>query len=468
MPPAFYKNNLWLRDESRKPFDRKGSQPMKRRIYAAALLLAMVLSMAGCAASQDQPTEGKVGDDQVVPVEVMNAERGDLTLQRQKGARLTAAREAMVIPAMPGEVTEVLVTVGEHVEADQVLVRLDDTAVQSQIDQAQAAYNAAKANVDLSRQSLADLQQQKADAQADLDEYRDDVDKDKLQDELKKVNKQISQLNQSYAASGGSPPVTDAYYEANMKELVNARDQLTAAISQDAMLEQAVDGIDNAIKGLPFNESTLNAQLNQAGVAVSAAKDALDALELKAPAAGTVSSVSVSAGDFATQSMPPVTIVDTETLILQVPLTEYEVTRVSAGQQIALSVDALSREYAGIVEWVSPAMEQRTQSYYARVRVDNADGRLRPGMYARADIVVDQAENAVLLPKEALVREDDVTYVYMIDEGAARRVAVSLGLDDGYTVEVLSGIHAGDSVVIKGQAYLNDGIAIEIVEDAAS
>jgi len=443
---------------------------MKRRVYGAVLLLVMALLMAGCAAAQDQPADGKVGDDQVVPVEVMTAERGDLTLQRQKGARLTAAREAMVIPAMPGEVTEVLVSVGEYVEKDQVLVRLDDTAVQRQIDQARAAYSTAKANVDLSRQSLADLQQQKADAQADLDEYRDDVDKDKLQDKLKQVNKQISQLNQSYAASGmpGAPVVTDQYYEATMKELVSARDALTGAISQDAMLEQAVDGIDNAIKNLPFNEDTLNAQLNQASQAVSAAKSALDNLELTAPASGTVASVTVSAGDFATQSMPPVTIVDTETLILQVPLTEYEVTRVSAGEEITLSVDALERDYTGTVEWVSPAMEQRTQSYYARVRVDNTDGKLRPGMYARADIVTGQADNAVLLPKEALVREDSATYVYKIEEGAAKRVAVTLGLDDGYTVQVLTGVHAGDSVVVKGQAYLNDGIAIEIVEGAAS
>ena len=438
---------------------------MKRRISKALLPLVMAVFLVGCAAVQDQPTEGKVGDDTVVPVEVMTAEQGDLTLQRQKGARLTSAREAMVIPAMPGEVTEVLVSVGEHVEKDQVLIRLDDTAIQSQIDQARAAYNTAKASAALSRQSLADLTQQKADAQADLDEYYEDVDVDEVEDDLKDINKAIHELNEKMMRP--SPPPRD-YYDVAYNELTAARDQLTAVLSQEAMLKQAVDGIDNAIKGLPFNEDTLNAQLNQASLGVSTAKDALDALELKAPAAGTVSSVTVSAGDFATQSMPPVTIVDTEALVLQVPLTEYEVTRVSPGQRIPFSVDALDGDYEGTVEWVSPAMDARTQSYYARVRVDNAGGRLRPGMYARADIVTDQAENTVLLPKEALVREDSAAYVYLIEDGAARRVAVTLGLDDGYIVQILAGVHGGDSVVVKGQAYLNDGIAIEIVEDAAS
>ena len=438
---------------------------MKRRISGAMLVLVMILFLAGCASDQDQPTEGKVGDDTVVPVEVMAAERGDLMLQRQKGVRLTASREAMVIPAMPGEVTEVLVSVGEHVEKDQVLVRLDDTAVKNQINQARAAYNAAEAGAALSRQSLANLTQQKADAQADLDEYYDDVDVDEMEDDLKDINKAIHELNEKMMRP--SPPPRD-YYDVAYNELTTARDQLVAVLSQEAMLKQAVEGIDNAIKGLPFSEDTLNAQLKQAGLAVSAAKDALDALEIKAPAAGTVASVTVSPGDFATQTMPPVTIVDTEALVLQVPLTEYEVNRVSAGQQISFTVDALDGQYAGTVEWVSPAMDARTQSFYARVRVDNADGRLRPGMYARADIVVDQAEYAVLLPKEALMREQSATYVYTIEDGEARRVAVTLGLDDGYTVEVLSGVNAGDSVVIKGQAYLNDGIAIEIVGGAAS
>lgn len=158
------------------------------------------------------------------------------------------------------------------------------------------------------------------------------------------------------------------------------------------------------------------------------------------------------------------TIIDTETLILQVPLTEYEVTRVTAGQQIGLYVDALDSEYAGTVEWVSPAIDARTQSYYARIRIDNADGHLKPGMYARAEIVVDRSKDSVLLPKEALMRENGAVYVYVIENGATRRAAVTLGLDDGYTVEILSGVKEGDTVVTKGQAYLNDGIAIEIIE----
>lgn len=272
---------------------------MKRRICGVMLLLGLLL--AGCAQQPDEPAEGRLADNQVVPVEVVAAQRGELVLKRQKGARLASAREAMVIPAMPGEVTEVLVEVGQRVEKGEVLVRMDDTAVRQQIKQAQAAYDAAKANVELSRQSLAELETRKAEAQADLDEYRQDVDKDKMQDKLKKINRSISELNQKMMTG----MITEEIYEASMNELTNARDQLTAAISQDAMLEQAVDAIDNSIKSLPFNEDTLNAQLNQASLAVSAAKDALDAVELKAPASGTVSSVLVSVGDFATQSVPP-------------------------------------------------------------------------------------------------------------------------------------------------------------------
>jgi RND family efflux transporter MFP subunit len=437
---------------------------IKRRIGGLILIFTLGLFAAGCATGQDEPAEGKV-KDKVVPVEVVTAARGDLVISRQKGARLTAGREAMVVPAMPGEVVEVLVSVGEHVEKDQVLIRLDDTAVRQQIDQARAAYNTAKANVALSRQSRADLEAQKADAQQDLDDFYEDVDIDDVEDDLEDVYDAIADLND--AMKNGLLPSRD-YYDVAYSELAAARDQLTGVLSQEAMLKQAMDAVDNAIKSLPFNEDTLNAQLNQARLGVTMAEDALDALELKAPAAGTVASVLVSEGDIASQTMPPVTIIDTETLILQVPLTEYEVTCVSAGASMTFSVDALDDIYDGVVEWVSPAIDARTQSFYARVRAENGDGELKPGMYARADVTVDEAANAVLLPKEALVREDSATYAYLIKDGTARRVEVRLGLDDGYTVQVLSGVEAGDTVVVKGQAYLNDGIAIEITEGAAS
>lgn len=437
---------------------------LKKRILASVLVLIVALFAGGCAAQEEQPAEGRISDTQVVPVEVMVARQGNMTIERQKGARLTAAREALVIPAMPGKVTEVLVSVGEHVEKDQVLFRLDDTSVQQQIDQAQAAYNTAQAGIDLSQQTRADLESQKAEAQQDLDEFYEDVHPRDVKNKLKQVNKAISDLNTALK----SGVLTDRdIYDVTYSELTASRDQLTGLLSQEAMLKQAVEGYDNAINNLPFSQDTMDAQLNQAREGVSMAKEALDNFTVKAPAAGTVASVLVSAGDFATQSMPPVTIVDTESLILQVPLTEYEVTRVSAGDHMTVSVDALDKTYDGVVEWVSPSMEARTQSYYAKLRIENADGDIRPGMYAEAEVIVDQAEG-LLLPKEALVKEGDVTYVYLIEEGTAHRVAVTLGLDDGYTVQVLSGVKAGDTVAIKGQAYLNDGIAIEITEEAVS
>jgi len=210
---------------------------IKRRICGALLLLILVVLIAGCTSDYEEPTEGRINDTQVVPVEVMPAERGDLVIQRQKGARLTAGREAMVIPAMPGQVTEVLVSVGQHVEKDQVLLRLSDDAVQRQIDQAQAAYNSAQAGVALSKQNLAELESQKADAQQALDEYNDDVDTKKVEKQLKQINQAIADLNTAMKNSSITGMTRDVY-DVSYSELNAAREQLTALLTQEAMLKQ--------------------------------------------------------------------------------------------------------------------------------------------------------------------------------------------------------------------------------------
>jgi len=143
----------------------------------------------------------------------------------------------MVIPAMPGQVTEVLVSVGQHVEKDQVLLRLSDDAVQRQIDQAQAAYNSAQAGVALSKQNLAELESQKADAQQALDEYNDDVDTKKVEKQLKQINQAIADLNTAMKNSSITGMTRDVY-DVSYSELNAAREQLTALLTQEAMLKQ--------------------------------------------------------------------------------------------------------------------------------------------------------------------------------------------------------------------------------------
>ncbi|MFO7154428.1 MAG: efflux RND transporter periplasmic adaptor subunit, partial [Caldicoprobacter oshimai] len=108
--------------------------------------------------------------------------------------------------------------------------------------------------------------------------------------------------------------------------------------------------------------------------------------------------------------------------------------------------------------------DPRSQAYGVRVKIDNSPGKLRPGMFARAGLVLDKKENAVVVPKRAIVRQGDKAYVFVIKGGSVERREVQVGMDDGERIEVISGLKSGEQVVVKGQAYLKEGQEVNVVK----
>ncbi|MFS8501072.1 MAG: efflux RND transporter periplasmic adaptor subunit, partial [Caldicoprobacter sp.] len=138
---------------------------------------------------------------------------------------------------------------------------------------------------------------------------------------------------------------------------------------------------------------------------------------------------------------------------------------VQPGQKVDVYVDAAgSQPVEGVVEWVSPSTDPRSQAYGVRVKIDNSSGKLRPGMFARAVLVLDKKENAVVVPKRAIVRQGDKAYVFVVKGGSVERREVQLGMDGGERIEVISGLKSGEQVVVKGQAYLKEGQEINVVK----
>jgi len=98
-----------------------------------------------------------------------------------------------------------------------------------------------------------------------------------------------------------------------------------------------------------------------------------------------------------------------------------------------------------------------------RIKLDNSSGELRPGMFARVGLVLDKKESAVVVPKEAVIRQGGQAYVFVIKDSSAEKREVQVGMDDGEMIEIVSGLKSGEQVVIKGQAYLKEGQEVDIV-----
>jgi membrane fusion protein, multidrug efflux system len=195
--------------------------------------------------------------------------------------------------------------------------------------------------------------------------------------------------------------------------------------------------------------------------------------KITAPFDGVVTMRYVDPGAFvpaATASSNPaaaalLTISDYSTIRARVPVPEIEAARIQVGQPVVLTTDSLpGKTFRGKVTRHTGALDEATRSLLVEADFPNADGTLRPGMYAIIKIGVERHENAVLVPAAALVREKAAGFLWTFADGKATRVPVKYGFNDGTNVEILEGIPENARVIIPGKVTLTNGMAVRAVE----
>ena len=202
--------------------------------------------------------------------------------------------------------------------------------------------------------------------------------------------------------------------------------------------------------------------------AVALAKARLDKTVIRAPFDGLIGLRNVSVGDYVSPGADLVPIESIDTLNVDFRIPEQFLGDVRAGIRLILQFDALAgQQREGQVTAISPLVDAGGRSILLRAEVPNADGALRPGMFARVQLQF--ADNQVLVvPETALSPAGDSQYVFRLDEGRARRVAVAVGQRHEGTVEILSGLQPGDQVMVSGLQKLNDGVAVEVLTPPSS
>ena len=187
---------------------------------------------------------------------------------------------------------------------------------------------------------------------------------------------------------------------------------------------------------------------------------ALSYAEVKAPISGLVSAKRIEVGDMAAPGAPLFTIDDVSRVKVLAELAEADLAGVVPGAPARARIDALGREFAATVDRVAPAGDPRSRTFEVQIVVDNKDGALRPGMYARA-LFPKAPRKALFVPKSALTTRGELVGLYALDdEGAARLRWIRVGREDGDKVEVLSGLAAGERYVAAPPAELVDGAPV--------
>jgi RND family efflux transporter MFP subunit len=386
-----------------------------RRTGAVTVLGLAALVVAGAAC---QPRDPAARADAAAtpaprPVRVVAAAAGRLPRVVVATGTLAADEQVAAAFKVDGRVSELHVDLGSRVRRGELLARLDSTDYRLRLEQAEAALRQARARLGLPPDGTDDRVEPEEtalvrEARAVLDE---------------------AQLSRDRARQ---------LWE---RELI-ARAQLDAAVAQLLVAEGRYQG---AIEEVRNRQGVLAERRS----AVSLARQQLADTALTAPIDGAVRERRASVGEYLEAGAQVVTLVRVDPLRLRIAVPERDASSVRPGQAIRVEVEGDPTAHGGRVARLSPAIQEDSRTLVVEAEVPNAAGRLRPGAFARAEIVVEAGQPAVLVPASAIVTFAGLEKVLTVQDGRAVEKRVRTGRRVGERVEVLEGLAAGEPVVVE-------------------
>lgn len=231
-----------------------------------------------------------------------------------------------------------------------------------------------------------------------------------------------------------------------------------ALLKQNYISQSSVDTTQNAVALAQASVKSAQAQLQLT-------RNALNDTSIRAPLSGVISKRHVQAGEKLSPDMPVFTIVSLNQLTLEAQVPASEIPRVKVGQEVQFKVDGYDgRTFAGKVARINPTAEMGSRAMLVYISVDNADGALSGGMFAKGAITTQKSAVMPIIPLAALRKDKQQDVVYKIENGKVVAQPVTLGLrneDDGI-VEVTAGLQDGATLVIGKLEGVKPGVKVRM------
>lgn len=409
------------------------------RVIAMSVILSIIA--CGCGGKKNGQKDMKSFAKPPIPVEVVSAQRGSIAQTEEVSGNIKSESEVSVVSKLQARVKSVRVKEGDKVRRGQTLIVLEGNDIAAQVKQAEAQVLAAKARYDM---ALAGARpQEKKQVQENLSSANVGYDI------AKKDYERMSVLHDHGSISDQQFDQTKARYE--------------EAKSRYEQLQQQLELVNEGPRS--EEKEAAKAALFSAQASLQYYKTLLSYTRIVSPCSCSVVSKMTDEGGMASPGTPLLRLVDNTRLYLEADVSEKQSAMFKAGQQVSVSVDGVpGRIFQAHVVRVYPSVDVSSRSAKVKISFMNAVPLLLSGMFARAEVVIMQKRNSLLVEKDSVRFSEENPYVYVVKGGKAEMRAIKTGISDDKATEVLSGLNEGEEVVLTGSPDLKDGSDVKIVK----
>jgi RND family efflux transporter MFP subunit len=433
-------------------------------MMSAVTVVLALLALAACdrtqAASSSQAPQVREAREPVaraIPVTVGRAERRSVQRTVETSGSLLAWDEVQAKAEQAGLVLRLFADLGDRVSAGATLAEYDVREFRLAVEQARADLAAA-------RETLARSQATVAAAEASLRRARDTVAS--LAAEVTRAQSQVDW-------SRSEMERTRQLYQRELvaaRDVDNARNQVNTAEAQLVMVKTALaqhpDQVRVAEAQLRSDQAAVRAaeaQVRQREATLGIAEKRLADTTIRAPLAGFVARRHIAAGEFVKDNTPIFTIVVTNPLKYAGAVPERQAPELRTGQSLRLTVEAYpDRSFTGTIVRLAPAVDVATRTLAVEARVPNDAAALRPGFFAKGEVLTRKDPAVVVVPTDALMVVAGLAKVFVIAEGKSQERLVKAGGRQGAALEILEGVKAGETVATSNLPSLYNGAPVTV------
>jgi membrane fusion protein (multidrug efflux system) len=244
--------------------------------------------------------------------------------------------------------------------------------------------------------------------------------------------------------------------EANLENAQSEYKRKDALYKEELITRQQFDDITTKI-------ALAKAELDRAKATLAISREKLVRTKVYSPLNGAVKEKKVSVGDYVRNGTPLLQLIKINPLKLNFTISEKDAATIKIGQEVAFSVDAYpAKQFKGRVNLLYPHVEEKTRTLQAEAMVPNSDHLLKPGFFARTLIYTAVTREVVLAPITALLYDNSVIRIFVVEGNKARERVIKIGGKYGESVEVLEGLKEKEQIVVVGQNNLSEGVKVNV------